>query len=207
MSKHEAASPSPTVTVTAAALTALGVGGIDYVSPTEYGFFVFYFLPVTAVAWRVGLKAGLGVALFSTLVWFSVEALSPHVYPNWVLVMAWNGVIRCIAFILVAVSVALAGRALRREQVLNRELQAALKSIQQLEGLLPICASCKSIRNDGGYWERIEAYLSAHADVAFSHGICPECLRKLYPDVADRVLARTGDRQHHPARPEPSEER
>lgn len=66
----------------------------------------------------------------------------------------------------------------------EKDLQEALAKVETLRGLLPICASCKSIRNDKGYWTRIESFVMEHADVQFSHGICPECLRKLYPDFA-----------------------
>lgn len=63
----------------------------------------------------------------------------------------------------------------------NAELQAALREVRTLSGLLPICASCKSVRNDQGYWQQIESYLREHTDTVFSHGICPECFRRLYP--------------------------
>ena len=52
-----------------------------------------------------------------------------------------------------------------------------------LSGLLPICASCKRIRDDRGYWSQIEAYLSRHTEAEFSHGLCPECVTRLYPEV------------------------
>ena len=62
------------------------------------------------------------------------------------------------------------------------ELQEALSNVKVLSGLLPICASCKKIRNDKGYWEQIEMYVKDHSDADFSHGICPDCAKKLYPD-------------------------
>lgn len=68
----------------------------------------------------------------------------------------------------------------------NQELEHALASVNQLSGLLPICASCKKIRNDEGYWEQIEAYIRDHSDVEFSHGICPDCAGKLYHDYMDK---------------------
>jgi DNA-binding response OmpR family regulator len=55
------------------------------------------------------------------------------------------------------------------------ELEQALKSVRQLQGLLPICCYCKRIRTDGNYWQRVEEYISAHSDAQFSHGICPGC--------------------------------
>ncbi len=73
-------------------------------------------------------------------------------------------------------------RAEEERENLLRELQEALANIKTLSGLLPICASCKKIRDDGGYWSQIESYISAHSQAQFSHGICPECAKQLYPE-------------------------
>jgi hypothetical protein len=62
------------------------------------------------------------------------------------------------------------------------ELQKALDEVKILRGLIPICASCKKIRDDKGFWQQLEVYISAHSDAEFSHGICPECKKKLYPE-------------------------
>jgi hypothetical protein len=62
------------------------------------------------------------------------------------------------------------------------ELQKALERVKALNGLLPICASCKKIRDDRGYWNQIEAYIEAYSEAQFSHGICPDCAEKLYPE-------------------------
>lgn len=68
------------------------------------------------------------------------------------------------------------------EQVrLIRELQEALRRIKTLSGLLPICASCKKIRDGGGKWHSLEIYIRNHSEADFSHGICPDCQEKLYP--------------------------
>ena len=64
-----------------------------------------------------------------------------------------------------------------------KELQAALAKVKTLSGLLPICASCKKIRDDSGYWKQIEAYIREHSDATFTHSICPECTKKLYPGL------------------------
>lgn len=69
----------------------------------------------------------------------------------------------------------------------NAELQEALTKIKTLSGLLPICASCKKIRDDKGYWNRIETYISDHSEAEFSHSICPECTKKLYPELYDAL--------------------
>lgn len=65
----------------------------------------------------------------------------------------------------------------------NDELTKALAEVRTLSGLLPICASCKKIRDDSGYWEQIEEYITERSDAQFSHGICPECMKKLYPNI------------------------
>jgi HTH-type transcriptional regulator, bacterioopsin transcriptional activator and related proteins len=67
------------------------------------------------------------------------------------------------------------------------ELQDAQAKMKILRGLLPICASCKQIRDDRGYWKQIENYICDHADVRFSHGICPDCFQRLYPDVSPTI--------------------
>ncbi len=67
------------------------------------------------------------------------------------------------------------------------ELGRALEEIKTLRGILPICANCKKIRDDQGYWQQVEVYVHDHTDAQFSHGICPDCLRKLYPDMIDEL--------------------
>lgn len=70
----------------------------------------------------------------------------------------------------------------------NQALRKALKEIQVLRELIPICSNCKKVRNDQGYWEQIDHYLREHSDLKFTHGICPDCLKKLYPDFANEIL-------------------
>ncbi len=67
----------------------------------------------------------------------------------------------------------------------NRELEKAFEEIRQLRGILPICASCKKIRDDGGFWHAVESYVQHHTDAEFTHSICPDCRDKLYPQYAD----------------------
>lgn len=79
-------------------------------------------------------------------------------------------------------------RAERERDRLIRELQEALASIKVLRGLLPICSHCKKIRDDKGYWKQVEVYIREHSEAEFSHGLCPDCVRKLYPEYADKIL-------------------
>ena len=62
------------------------------------------------------------------------------------------------------------------------EIQQALEKVKILSGLLPICSECKKIRDDKGYWNQLEVYVQAHSDAEFSHGICPDCMDKIYGD-------------------------
>lgn len=65
----------------------------------------------------------------------------------------------------------------------NRELEQALAEVKKLSGLLPICANCKKIRDSEDYWHQVEAYIAAHSEANFSHSICPDCLKTLYPEI------------------------
>ena len=62
------------------------------------------------------------------------------------------------------------------------ELQKALVTIKKLHGILPICSSCKKIRDDKGSWNQLETYIREHSEAEFSHGLCPDCAKRLYPD-------------------------
>ena len=75
-----------------------------------------------------------------------------------------------------------------RLQIIS-ELQKALSEVKKLSGMLPICSSCKKIRDDKGYWNQIESFIREHSEAEFSHSLCPECVKKLYPDVYERMQA------------------
>lgn len=66
-------------------------------------------------------------------------------------------------------------------------LEKVQREIKVLRGIIPICASCKKIRNDHGYWEQVEAYISEHSEVLFSHGMCPDCMAELYPEFSSET--------------------
>jgi DNA-binding response OmpR family regulator len=85
---------------------------------------------------------------------------------------------------------ALAQRVTERD-VLILELKAAMAEVKTLTGIIPICAGCKQIRDDQGFWNQVEAYIQTHSLAKFSHGLCPDCLVRLYPEVAEEVLRKT----------------
>lgn len=77
----------------------------------------------------------------------------------------------------------------QRDLLLSRavEMEAAMAKIKILSGIIPICSSCKKIRDDAGYWQQVEEYISKHSEAEFSHGICNDCIKKLYPDFYKKV--------------------
>jgi PAS domain S-box-containing protein len=74
-----------------------------------------------------------------------------------------------------------------RERLI-KELQDAVADIKVLSGLVPICSSCKKIRDDKGYWTQLEGYIQAHSQAKFSHGVCPDCMKKLYPNFVPKKI-------------------
>ncbi len=80
-------------------------------------------------------------------------------------------------------------KAINARDELIETLKDALNKVKQLSGLLPMCSSCKKIRDDQGYWTQVDAYLRKHSEADFSHSLCPECVRDLYPQFADKLLA------------------
>lgn len=77
---------------------------------------------------------------------------------------------------------------LEQEQKIKRELETALAEVKVLRGIIPICSFCKKIRNDEGYYEAVEAYISRHSEADFSHTFCPECFAEHYPDFYEEML-------------------
>jgi uncharacterized paraquat-inducible protein A len=76
---------------------------------------------------------------------------------------------------------------MKREKLIC-ELQEAVGKIRTLHGLLPICSSCKNIRDDKGYWDQIESYISSHSEAEFTHSICPKCTKKLYRELYKELI-------------------
>ncbi len=85
-------------------------------------------------------------------------------------------------------------RFISEKEKLIGELEKALDEIKTLRGFIPICCSCKKIRNIDDYWEELEVYLQKHTEAKFSHGICPDCARKLYPEIYDMMEKERADK-------------
>lgn len=87
-------------------------------------------------------------------------------------------------------------RLVRMQQLLAqrvRDLESALGNVSRLQGLLPICAFCKRVRDDRNYWHEVETYLTEHAGAVFSHSLCPACARTYFPEQATEILAKAAE--------------
>jgi DNA-binding response OmpR family regulator len=76
------------------------------------------------------------------------------------------------------------------ERELIAELQNALAKVKQLSGLLPMCSVCKKVRDDEGYWHQVEQYLASYSDALITSGACPDCMKKHYPELADKTMSK-----------------
>jgi PAS domain S-box-containing protein len=74
------------------------------------------------------------------------------------------------------------GKSTREREKLIQELRFALDNVKTLQGLIPICANCKKIRDDKGYWNQVEGYIMEHSDATFTHGVCPDCAKKIFEE-------------------------
>lgn len=161
----------------AAALLAL-ITCIDWATGYEFELFVFYYLPVAIAAWFASRRWGIAFGLAAAISWYLSDRLSGHVYSSaWL--AYWESFIRLVAFLVIALTVAKIRESLTYERALNRELAESLERVRVLEGLIPVCAWCRRVRDDQGYWDRLEAYVSTRTGVTFTHGICPACEAKL----------------------------
>jgi hypothetical protein len=153
------------------------LGGVDLVTGYELNFFVFYFLPVSVTAWRLGFPAAVGVAVLSAVVWSGADLFSGHAYSSHAYAV-WNTMIRLLAFLVIGWSVARVKQGVVRERETTEALRKAISEVKVLETFLPICAQCKKIRNKEGVWQNLEVYIGQHSNTQFSHGYCPECARR-----------------------------
>ncbi|MBU0993929.1 MAG: hypothetical protein KJ737_15650 [Proteobacteria bacterium] len=155
-------------------LLAVAVLLIDYITGKHIEFPIFYALPVGLAAWG-GLKilsSALAVILPLTRVGF--HFLWHETQSFFSIVM--NVPVTILALMLYAYLV----------ERTAWQTHALEKKVRILEGRLPICASCKKIRNEKGEYEQMEKYVTEHSEASFSHGICPDCAEKLYPDYVKK---------------------
>lgn len=175
--------PSPTIIFIGAIFFTLMLGVVDWQSGYELQFFVFYFLPVAAVASSCGSARTWLIVGLSSITWFMADWTSGHQY-SCILYPIWNTAIRVVSFSILAYTILRITALLERERKISADLQKALAEVKTLKGLLPVCAWCKKIRNDKGYWLQLEEYIEKNSDAQFTHGVCQAC--------ADKILKHNG---------------
>ena len=153
---------------------------LDLSTPLGVAISVSYVVVVLVSLWSPQKRFTIFIGVACTLLAIGVFFFKPAVDEMWKVIL--NRALALFA-IWVTVWLGLQRKILeeKREQAL-RERERALEDVRVLRGLLPICASCKKIRENGGYWTEIEWYIKNHSEADFSHGVCPECAKRLYPD-------------------------
>lgn len=155
----------------------IGIAGVllwaDYVTGPKTEFPVVYVIPVTVAAWYSGRWPATALAITLPLVHTALLATVWH--------QPWSTATLAATAIRGAVVVAMAlwfARLAEHERALRRH-------VRTLEGLLPICAFCKRIRNEAGAWERLETYIAKRSAAQFSHGFCPSCWQAHYAELGE----------------------
>jgi hypothetical protein len=143
---------------------------------------IAYYTNVPPGKYRFQVAAGTDDGKWNNTITSIDLYLRPHFYQTYWFYGLCSLAILIVIFMLYNLRV----RNLRAtERNLSKRVEQALADVKILQGFLPICASCKNIRDDQGYWNHIEAYISEHSEAEFSHGICPKCAAKLYPEYTD----------------------
>lgn len=139
------------------------------------------FVSIMFSAWYGGMKPGI-VASILAAISFTVFFNDQHAM-NFNLVGAARLFVYSAACITATYLMAQRNRALSTALVSNQQLERALEEIRVLRGILPICMHCKQIRDAEGSWQEVEQYIASQTDAKFSHGVCPDCMSKHYPEV------------------------
>lgn len=166
---------------TVCAVLMIGILLLDHAFPREVAIDVLYIAPVLLSLRAKGTRMTVGIALLCSVLILAGYIISPPGEDLWKVV--FNRLIAVVA-VWVCVLFGLRNKAMAAaREAAVREREKALEEIKILSGLLPICAWCKKVRDDQGYWTQIEAYITSRSQATFSHGICPECKRKHFSEI------------------------
>lgn len=153
----------------------------DLVHPLGVGIGSLYITVIFLSLWLPHDKATVIFAIIVSTLIIAGFFFKPQVAEMWK--ATYN---RVIALFTVWVIALLGMKRKQLEKQQNKilfEREKALQEVKILRGLLPICASCKRIKDDNGYWTQIEGYIKNHSEAEFTHGLCPECAERLYPEI------------------------
>lgn len=156
---------------------------VDILTESRFRLGPFYLVPVLVVSWFLGRATGLFVAVVAVLLWRGVEVLVGQA-PTSVLVRVLDTALHVFSFCLLSLAVAWGRNLFEREKQVSAELRITLENVRELEGLLPLCAWCRRLRNDHGYWQELESYVEQNTRAVVTHGICPECNERYFGDAS-----------------------
>lgn len=169
----------------ACSLLTLAILFTDLQIPLGVAISVLYVVVVFLTMWQKDVRLTVIFSIICVLCVFAAYVFKPEVEEMWKVYA--NRLLAIIAIM----STAFLCIKFKNEYYLRvkavEEKNYALNKVKILSGLLPICASCKKIRDDAGYWVSIEKYITEHSEADFTHGICPECRNRLYPEVAKKL--------------------
>jgi hypothetical protein len=153
---------------------------IDLFTPLGVAVGVLYLVAVLITLWTPHSKATLIIAMLSSLLIVAAFFYKPPVDSMWKVI--FNRGISLFAVWVAALLGLQKNKIEQQRNIILLEREKAFQEVRILKGFLPICASCKNIRDDNGYWRQIEEYIRDHSEAEFTHSICPDCAKRLYPD-------------------------
>ncbi|MGE5172862.1 MAG: hypothetical protein ACM3MD_03440 [Betaproteobacteria bacterium] len=167
-------------------LFTLVIGFLDYWTGFEYRMKIFYLMPISYATWFIGKKTGIACSTWPVMTMLFSVIVSGKNYGN-PPAEIWNIAMYLAFFIIVTLLLSKLRITMQQRAGLITKLQNALNAVKELSGILPICANCKKIRDDEGYWHDVDVYISRHTKAEFTHSICKECANKLYPSLFDKI--------------------
>jgi len=157
----------------------------DLAVPLGVAMGVAYLITVLLSLWLPSLKSTLWIATVCSFLIILGYYYSPPGGELWKVL--FNRSLSILSIWVTAIAIVQKKRSEYKRDEAIAEREKTLQEIKILQGILPICSSCKKFRDDKGSWQRIEQYIMEHSEADFSHGICPECVKKLYPEFQSKL--------------------
>lgn len=165
-------------------LSAIAIFLADLAIPLGVAVGVAYLVTVLLSIWLSSVKSTLWITAACSVLIILGFYFSPPGGELWKVL--FNRSLSLVSIWATAIAIVKKKRSEQKREEAIAEREKALREIKILQGILPICSSCKKIRDDKGSWKRIELYIMENSEADFSHGICPECIKKLYPEFQAR---------------------
>lgn len=165
-------------------LSAIAIFLADLAIPLGVAVGVAYLVTVLLSIWLSSVKSTLWITAACSVLIILGFYFSPPGGELWKVL--FNRSLSLVSIWATAIAIVKKKRSEQKREEAIAEREKALREIKILQGILPICSSCKKIRDDKGSWKRIELYIMENSEADFSHGICPECVKKLYPEFQAR---------------------